>query len=378
MARILASAVALALANFLCASALRPEEKKARSSILASPISELRPFQEKCDDALGLGAGDSSAGGERSGADAASTWSFLELPSQPGLGKGPHPVQLSCNWTVYYDSWHPTFESGEYEHAWEGGVHCLEACCRDPNCNSLQLLSSETYQCYKFDRTPIMQEKTGRNLGDAHWLMHKRKAWSVFVKGTPDQVAVNMAAEAARVPKAMDVNPFVMNSQNTSNDLMSFASRIGVIVVLAGLVMRILSETTVKAMAKVRYSKCSGETASLVGGGKYAFIDDVRYSGPMGNLLVASLSAGSKNTVFAGHCSSLGGETSTPAAGDRNVFVEEVVEKSCIGETLGKTSSPSPAGVNSSVEEVGCDIQAQSPVVDCTDSFTEGKYDPLL
>jgi hypothetical protein len=215
-----------------------------------------------------------------------------------------------------------------------------------------------------------MQQKTGRNLGDAHWLMHKRKAWSVFVKGTPDQVAVNMAAEAARVPKAMDVNPFVMNSQNTSNDLMTFASRIGVIVVLAGLVMRILSETTVKAMAKVRYSKCGGETASLVGGGKYAFIDDVRYSGSMGE--TPSLSAGSQNIVFAGHCSSLGGETSTPAAGDRNVFVEEVGEKSAFGETLGKTSSPSPAGADSSVEEVGCDIQTQSPVV------AEGAYDPLL
>lgn len=111
----------------------------------------------------------------------------------------------ACSWTVNYDAWIPTFDSGEYEHNDAlGGRHCLEACCEDPLCLGLALESSEMYQCYKYSNSPRL-DTPGRPLGDGRWLLSKPKAWSVFIKGPPPRhlapAAPGTAAAAVAPPR---------------------------------------------------------------------------------------------------------------------------------------------------------------------------------
>lgn len=90
----------------------------------------------------------------------------------------------TCEWKVYYDTWIPSFEAGEYESSGsDGGVHCLEACCGDPTCTGLALESSEMYQCYRYAQLPKRLPSEGwSSLGDGKWLRSKKSAWSIFVK----------------------------------------------------------------------------------------------------------------------------------------------------------------------------------------------------
>jgi len=90
----------------------------------------------------------------------------------------------SCEWTVYYDKWMPSFQGGEYEHNNAfGGAHCLKACCEDPSCKGLAMESNEMYQCYKYGTLPsALGSMRGRQLGDGAWLRHERTAWSIMVK----------------------------------------------------------------------------------------------------------------------------------------------------------------------------------------------------
>lgn len=234
------------------------------AAIVTSQISDLVPFQERCD-ASGTGVGCSGVGVD----DNAPALSFLELNGQ-GF------QTPSCEWTVYYDTWVPTFEKGEYEHPWEGGHHCLEACCRDPKCNSLQLLSSELFQCYKYNKPPAIKGKEGKLLGDAKWLLTKKRAWSVFVKGHPAEVAARLAA-ASPSAEYSSAGPSLAASGELSyagasptSDAFTWLSRIGVVVVLAAIVVRIMSETTVKAVAKLKFGAGaeSNERLSLLAHGK--------------------------------------------------------------------------------------------------------------
>lgn len=89
-----------------------------------------------------------------------------------------------CGWAVHYDLWLDTFSRGEYEPANSfGGAHCLTACCHDPDCNGLALMSNEEYQCYKYKKLPnALASRQGMPLGDGQWILKKRPAWSVFVK----------------------------------------------------------------------------------------------------------------------------------------------------------------------------------------------------
>lgn len=251
---------AMAPVHFCCLAIMMGAS--AQAAIVTSHISELVPFQERCD------ASDSTSGcgGDADAGEAKTTevLSFLEVN-----GKG---FQTTCDWTVYYDQWVPTFEPGEYEHPWNGGFHCLEACCRDPKCNSLQLLSDELYQCYKYNKPPVIRgAKEGQLLGDAKWLLSKKKAWSVFVKGHPSEVAARLAATSALGPVSV-AQPFpnIANSGQidyasvSSADAFTWLSRIGVMVVLAALVMRIMSETTIKAVAKMKFGADANEKLSLL------------------------------------------------------------------------------------------------------------------
>lgn len=228
------------------------------AAIVTSQISDLVPFQERCD-ASGTGVGCSGVD------DNTPALSFLELNGQ-GF------QTPSCDWTVYYDTWVPTFEKGEYEHPWEGGHHCLEACCRDPKCDSLQLLSSELFQCYKYNKAPAIKGKEGQLLGDAKWLLKKKKAWSVFVKGHPAEVAARVAAASAATDYSSP-GPSLATSYagvSPTSDAFTWFSRLGVVVVLAAIVVRIMSETTVKAVAKLKLGAGadSAEKLSLLGHGK--------------------------------------------------------------------------------------------------------------
>merc|ERR1719379_2634014 len=89
-----------------------------------------------------------------------------------------------CGWAVHYDLWLDTFQRGEYEPSNSfGGAHCLTACCNDPTCDGLALMSNEEYQCYKYKGLPIaLSQRTGMDLGDGQWLLKKKPAWSIFVK----------------------------------------------------------------------------------------------------------------------------------------------------------------------------------------------------
>lgn len=90
----------------------------------------------------------------------------------------------ACGWKVHYDLWVHTFAEGEYEPNNElGGVHCLAACCQDPTCDGLALMSTEESQCYKYKNLPpAAASHDGTNLGDGQWLLTRKPAWSIFVK----------------------------------------------------------------------------------------------------------------------------------------------------------------------------------------------------
>eukprot|EP00929_Paragymnodinium_shiwhaense_P035254 TRINITY_DN19059_c0_g1_i1.p1 TRINITY_DN19059_c0_g1~~TRINITY_DN19059_c0_g1_i1.p1 ORF type:complete len:256 (-),score=64.60 TRINITY_DN19059_c0_g1_i1:78-845(-) len=220
-----------------------------QAAIVTSHVSDLVPFQERCDASSGgVGcAGQAPLDGD----ETAQPPSFLELN-----GKGFK--QPSCDWTVYYDDWVPTFDKVEYKHPWAGGAHCLEACCRDPQCTSLQLLSTELFQCYKYNKPPAIQGREGRLLGDASWLLKKPRAWSVFVKGHPAEVAARLEKAAAAAggspggPSLLVPGDFA-TAGTSSGDLFSWLPRLGVMVVLAAIGVRIMGETTVKAAAKIRF-----------------------------------------------------------------------------------------------------------------------------
>lgn len=103
---------------------------------------------------------------------------------QLGAGTKAVPDGGACGWRVWYDRWLPSFVPGEYEGPGsQGGAHCLAACCADPSCKGLALMSSELYQCYKYSELPAeLGSQVGRPLGNAQWLTGMKSAWSVFVK----------------------------------------------------------------------------------------------------------------------------------------------------------------------------------------------------
>jgi|EP00927_Polykrikos_kofoidii_P059880 hypothetical protein len=172
--------------------------------------------------------------------------------------------RTTCNWTVFYDQWSPSFVHGEYEHPWEGGVHCLEACCHDPQCNGVQLMSSEKYQCYRYSKLPKLDRKDGRRLGDAKWLVALAPSWSVFLKGAPELVQRNleMLEHDASAPKVGFVAAFQNASVNS--DVISWLSRLGVMAVCAAILVRIISESTYRVVAKLRYESQPNEVTKLV------------------------------------------------------------------------------------------------------------------
>lgn len=104
-----------------------------------------------------------------------------DAPALVQLGsEGPH---TSCQWLVHYDEWQPSFV-GQFSF---GGHDCLQACCRDPTCTGLQMMSSEKFQCYKYKHVPWAlqtqaQRAEARPLGDGHWLAQAEPKWSVLVK----------------------------------------------------------------------------------------------------------------------------------------------------------------------------------------------------
>jgi len=103
--------------------------------------------------------------------------------SLPGKHAFPQ-VMGSCGWSVFYDTWIPTFEKGEYEGPGrEGGAHCLDACCADATCKGIALMSDEIYQCYKYSQLPTeVTQQSGQRLGNGHWMQPLKPAWSIFVK----------------------------------------------------------------------------------------------------------------------------------------------------------------------------------------------------
>lgn len=100
------------------------------------------------------------------------------------VSAGSPTAYETCDWTVFYDKWLPSFEPGEYEPNNDlGGSHCLEACCKDPTCLGLALESTEKFQCYRYRSLPgDLQTSEGQSLGDGEWLLKKKSAWSIFVK----------------------------------------------------------------------------------------------------------------------------------------------------------------------------------------------------
>lgn len=124
---------------------------------------------------------------------------------QSGHGKGQmlqHSRTLpNCGWTVFYDVWVPTFDKNEFDHedyaVYKSHDECLEACCKDPKCLGLQLLSTETAQCYKYRRQPTVPASAGRLLGDGTWLRVKKSAWSIYMKELP-MLAAMVPAEGTQ------------------------------------------------------------------------------------------------------------------------------------------------------------------------------------
>jgi len=118
------------------------------------------------------------------------------------------PVGATCGWSVHYDLWLDTFIRGEYEppNAY-GGAHCLVACCQDPTCIGLALMSDEEYQCYKYKSLPTgLASHQATPLGDGKWLSDKKPAWSIFIK-TPAVVQLVQSADADQVPLLWETMP---------------------------------------------------------------------------------------------------------------------------------------------------------------------------
>lgn len=130
-------------------------------------------------------------------------------PLAEGLGMSAQSVSSSdatCGWEVHYNLWLDTFARGEYEPPNDyGGAHCLVACCQDPTCEGLALMSNEEYQCYKYKGLPTaVASHQGTSLGDGKWLKQKAPAWSIFKKTLIQRPAAPRGvAEPAALPEAV-------------------------------------------------------------------------------------------------------------------------------------------------------------------------------
>jgi len=117
--------------------------------------------------------------------------SRLTAGSRANTNSSSHATRWNCEWEVHYDTWIPSFKTGEYRHGGpSGGAHCLDACCQDPACTGIQLESSEQFQCYEYVSPPqgLNAMTLGRRLGDGLWLRGLRPAWSVFTKADRKEV----------------------------------------------------------------------------------------------------------------------------------------------------------------------------------------------
>lgn len=102
----------------------------------------------------------------------------------PAHGGAPAAASSGCAWTVHYDAWIPSFDPVPYQHPGYG-EHCLEVCCQDPACHGLALDSSEQWSCFRYSQLPArikLSKHPAQPLGDGLWLLHRKQAWSVFVK----------------------------------------------------------------------------------------------------------------------------------------------------------------------------------------------------
>lgn len=169
--------------------------KLLRAALLAGSASAASGAKV-CSDPAPLqrfGAGSGAGVGEDGDSAPGSALSFVQVNDLEHAAK-----TQSCEWVVHYDTWDRSFDEGEYEHADHGGAHCLDACCKDPNCHGLELMSSEIYQCYRFSHMPASLQRRsggGRMLGDGRWAMAKVPRWSAFMKlGAPGVVRPSPAA----------------------------------------------------------------------------------------------------------------------------------------------------------------------------------------
>eukprot|EP00927_Polykrikos_kofoidii_P013046 TRINITY_DN1567_c0_g2_i1.p1 TRINITY_DN1567_c0_g2~~TRINITY_DN1567_c0_g2_i1.p1 ORF type:complete len:228 (+),score=28.25 TRINITY_DN1567_c0_g2_i1:116-799(+) len=171
--------------------------------------------------------------------------------------------QTACNWTVFYHFWLPSFDKGEYRHPSEGGSHCLEVCCLDPTCNGVQLSSNEEDQCYKYSHWPTSKRKDGIPLGDGKWIVSLPKTWSVFLKGTPEEVHDQLEL----------VDPFyfltrISNIEAVFSSLfwviISYLLRFGSMALCVVLLSKTLSGSMSRAWAKLRYTDQPHEGSELI------------------------------------------------------------------------------------------------------------------
>eukprot|EP00927_Polykrikos_kofoidii_P058349 TRINITY_DN52814_c0_g1_i1.p1 TRINITY_DN52814_c0_g1~~TRINITY_DN52814_c0_g1_i1.p1 ORF type:complete len:269 (-),score=40.49 TRINITY_DN52814_c0_g1_i1:65-871(-) len=171
----------------------------------------------------------------------------------------------SCNWTVFYDQWSPSFDHHEYQHSQDGGVHCLEACCNDPHCSGIQLMSTEISQCYRYERLPKSERRDGRRLGDAKWLLKLKPAWSVVLKGTPEEVHRELAT-VQEAPFVNNVAGFAdfFEKISMSSDLAPWLSRLGVMAVCAAILVRVMAEGTLRIVAAVQQMREPSEASKLM------------------------------------------------------------------------------------------------------------------
>jgi hypothetical protein len=129
----------------------------------------------------------------------------------------------ACGWEVHYDLWLSTFVRGEYEPPNQlGGGHCMTACCHDPNCKGLALMSNEEYQCYEYKNLPTeLAASRGAPLGNGQWLRQRKSAWSIFVKtAAPNSVLPAATVSSAPGASAISLRRTV-NSSSLSRDIAS-------------------------------------------------------------------------------------------------------------------------------------------------------------
>lgn len=124
-----------------------------------------------------------------------------------------------CEWTVFYNTWMPSFVHGEYTHDETGGpsAHCLQKCCEDATCKGLTLESSELYQCYKYEQLPQgLNMHEGKRLGNGRWLSKQRKAWSIFAKSAHAVGLPKSQQNASSVESGANVTALVSSVGETS------------------------------------------------------------------------------------------------------------------------------------------------------------------